>query len=143
MSKSATFTYDFMRLVYNAVAIPNVADNAGSSPNTQIIVGLHYADPGEGGNLSTNAVAYDDYAPAAVPRSSAGWTVGAGGAVSNAAQVSWPESAGGVATGAYWSTALSTGTAKILHSGQLTTPLAITVGVAPEAAAGALDITED
>lgn len=143
MSKGATFTFDLTKLIYNAVAIPNIADNAGSSPNTQLIVGLHSADPGEGGNLSTNVVSYGDYAPAAVPRSAAGWTVGAGGAVSNAALVEWPESTSGVATATYFSVAISTGTAKIFHSGALTTPLGIAVGVVPQASIGDLDISEE
>ena len=145
MSKGATFTFDLMRLLYQGQAIPNLADNAGSSPIPQIIVGLHYADPGEGGNQSTNEAVYSGYIRAAVPRTAGGWTVGAGGATTNAGTVSWPanSNAGSVATGAYWSTSVSTGASKILHSGPMTTPLAITVGITPTSDPGDLDITED
>jgi hypothetical protein len=148
MSKGATFTYDFARLVYQAVAIPNIADNAASSPNTQIIVGLHFADPGEGGNQSTSEAVYSGYSRAAVPRTSGGWTVAgvaSGTQISNTAQVQWPANTdvGSVATAAYWSTAVSTGASKILHSGKIATPLAVTIGVQPIAAAGALTILED
>ena len=143
MSKGATFTFDFTRLVYNAVAIPNIADNAASAPNSQIILALHSADPGEGGSQSTNEIAYTGYARVAVPRTTGGWTVGAGGAVSNAAQVTWPPCTGGVASATYFSTAVSTGTAKIFHSGALTSPLAISNGITPQAAISALSVTED
>ena len=50
MSKGNTFENDLMLLVFNATAIANLADNAGTSPLTNLYVSLHTADPGEAGN---------------------------------------------------------------------------------------------
>jgi hypothetical protein len=143
MSKGNTFENDLVKLIFQATAIANLADNAASNPNTQLILGLHFADPGEAGTLGTSEATYTGYLPAAVARTSGGWTV-SNNQASNAAQVQWPASTGGVATGAYFSVAVTTGaSAKILYSGQLTSPLAITNGITPTAAIGALTITED
>src|SRR5690349_4653937 len=38
---------DIMKLLFNATAITNIADNAASSPLTNLEVSLHTADPGE------------------------------------------------------------------------------------------------
>lgn len=66
---------DLARLIYNAVAIANLADNAATSPLTNIAVALHTADPGEAGTMSTNEVAYTGYARVSVARTAGGWTV--------------------------------------------------------------------
>ena len=58
-----------------SLAIANLADNAASSPLTNLYVALHTADPGESGTQSTNEISYTSYARVAVARSSAGWTV--------------------------------------------------------------------
>lgn len=47
MSKSDAFETDILGLIYNATAIPNIADNAATSPLTELFVALHTADPGE------------------------------------------------------------------------------------------------
>ncbi len=47
MSKGNTFENDLLKLIFNATAIANIADNAGSSPLTNLYVSLHTADPGE------------------------------------------------------------------------------------------------
>lgn len=47
MSKGNTFELDFLKLVFNATAIANIADNAASSPLTSLYLALHTADPGE------------------------------------------------------------------------------------------------
>jgi hypothetical protein len=66
---------DLARLIYNATAIANLADNAATSPLTNIAVALHTADPGEAGTMSTNEVAYTGYARVSVARTAGGWTV--------------------------------------------------------------------
>ena len=50
MSKGNTFENDWMKLIFNATAIANIADNAASSPLTNLYVSLHTADPGETGD---------------------------------------------------------------------------------------------
>jgi hypothetical protein len=47
MSMGNTFENDIAKLIFNATAIANIADNAASSPLTSLYVALHTADPGE------------------------------------------------------------------------------------------------
>lgn len=65
---------DLLRLIYNATAIGNLADNAATSPLTNIAVALHTADPGTG-TMATSEVAYTGYARVSVARTTGGWTV--------------------------------------------------------------------
>lgn len=66
---------DLARLIYNAVGIANLADNAAASPITNIAVALHAADPGEAGTQSTNEVSYTGYGRVNVARTAGGWVV--------------------------------------------------------------------
>ena len=75
MSKGDTFENDLLRLIFNATAIGNIADNAATSPLTQLFVSLHTADVGEAGSQTTNEVAYTGYARVGVNRNTGGWTV--------------------------------------------------------------------
>src|SRR5881409_2837369 len=75
MSKGDVYENDLMLLLFNAVAIANIADNAGTSPLTSLFVGLHTADPGEAGNQQTSEANYTGYGRVAVARTSGGWTV--------------------------------------------------------------------
>ena len=68
MSKGDTFENDLLKLIFNGTAIANIADNAATSPLTNLFVALHTADPGETGNQSTNEVSYTGYARATVAR---------------------------------------------------------------------------
>lgn len=61
MSKGNTFENDLLQLIFNAVAIANLAQN-GVSPITNIEVSLHTADPGEAGDQTTSETAYTGYA---------------------------------------------------------------------------------
>jgi hypothetical protein len=143
MSKGNTFENDLLKLIFQAVAIANIADNASSSPLTNLYVSLHTANPDETGNQTTNEANYTDYARVAVPRSSSGFTV-TDNAVTNYATITFPTASGGSSTVTHFAigTAAS-GTGKILYSGQLGSSLAITTGVTPVFAAGDLDGTED
>lgn len=64
-----------LALIFNATAWANVADNAASSPLTNLYVSLHTADPGDAGSQTTSETAYTNYARVAVARTSGGWTV--------------------------------------------------------------------
>ena len=83
---SDTFENDLQKLIYNATAIANLADNAATSPLTQLAVALHTSDPGETGTMSTNEASYTGYARVNVNRNSGGWTV-TGNSVSPAANI--------------------------------------------------------
>lgn len=132
MSKGDTFENDFLKLIFNATAIANIADNAAVSPLTVLYVSLHTSDPGDSGNQTTNETAYTGYARIEVDRNSGGWTVTAN-SVSPVADIEFGEctaSPGGNLTHAAVGTALS-GTGKILWSGALTPNIAMAVGVIP------------
>jgi hypothetical protein len=117
-----TFANDYLKFVFNATPIANMADNAATSPHTQYYLALHTADPGAGGNQTTNEIAYTSYARAAVARTTGGFTV-ASNAVALAAAVSFPAGTGGSGTATYWSVGTAaSGTGKVLYSGQITTP---------------------
>jgi hypothetical protein len=143
MSKGNTFENDLMRLIFNATAIANLADNAASSPLTNLYVSLHTADPGEGGSQTTSEASYTSYARVAVARSGAGWTVTANEA-ENAALVQFPQCTGGTndITHVGVGTA-SSGAGKLLYKGALSAMLAVSSGIQPQFAAGALTVSED
>jgi len=143
MSKGNTFENDFLLLIFQATAIANIADNAASSPLTNLYVSLHTGDVGEAGDQTTSECAYTSYARVAVARTSGGWTVAAN-AVSNAAAITFPEATGGSETATHFAVGTdSTGTGKVLYKGTLDTSRAISSGVTPSFAIGDLDITED
>src|SRR5262245_22036867 len=92
-----------LALICNATAWANYADKAAASPQTAISVALHTADPGAGGNMTTNEIGYGSYARANVVRSGVGWTV-ASASASPAANIDFPVSTGGGGVAAYFST---------------------------------------
>lgn len=143
MSKADVFENDLLKLIFQAVAIANLADNAATGPLTNLYVSLHTADPADAGNQSTNEATYTGYARVAVARTAGGWTV-TGNNAENAAAVTFGACTAGTNTITHFGVGtLSTGTGKLLYSGALTASLAVSAGITPSFAAGALDITED
>lgn len=143
MSKGDTFENDLLKLIFQATAIANIADNAAASPLTSLYVSLHTADPGEAGNQGTNEISYTGYSRVAVTRSSGGWTV-TGNSVSPAATITFGAMSGGTggtATHAGVGTA-SSGTGKLLYKGALTPTISVTTGVTPQIGTSST-ITED
>ena len=131
MSKGDTTENNFLKLLYNATAWANVADNAASSPITQIAVALHTADPGESGTQSTSEAAYTSYARVNVNRNSGGWTVTAN-SVSPVANIDFPAGTGGSGTVTHFSTGKTGGGATdIYHSGTVTPNIVTGNGVTP------------
>ena len=142
MSKSDTFENDFLKLIFNAVAIANLADNAATSPLTNLQVALHTADPGEAGVQTTNECAYTGYARVAVARTSGGWTV-TGSSVSPAAEIAFPTATGGTETATHFSVGTdAAGAGKILYRGTVTPNIAISTGETPRLTTASA-ITED
>lgn len=142
MSKSDTFENDLLKMIFNASAIANLADNAASSPLTNLYVALHTADPGETGTQSTSEAAYTSYARVAVARTSGGFTV-TGSSVSPVANISFPACTGSTATITFWSVGVaSSGATKILYSGAVSPSISVSSGVTPILTT-ASTITED
>lgn len=132
MSKGNTFENDLLKLIFNATAIANIADNAGSSPLTNLYVSLHTADPGEAGDQTTNECAYTSYARVAVARTSGGWTVTAN-SVSPAANITFPSATGGSETATHAGVGTdSSGAGKLLYKGSLSEGIVIVAGVTPQ-----------
>lgn len=126
-----TFENDVMRLIFNATAIANIADNAASAPLTNLFVSLHTSDPGEAGNQTTNEIAYTSYARATVARSGGGWTVTAN-SVSPAANIDFAAGTGGSGTATHFAvgTALSS-TGKVLFKGTVSPNIVCGNGITP------------
>lgn len=131
MSKGNTYENDLLKLIFNATAMANMADNAGTSPLTNLYVSLHTADPGEAGDQTTSEVSYTSYARVAVARTSGGWTV-TGNSVSPTAAIEFPEGTGGGGTATYWAVGTAaSGAGKLLYSGALSPSIVCGTGVTP------------
>ena len=107
MSKSNVFENDLLKLIFNATPIAGLADNAASSPVTNLYLALHTADPGEAGDQTTSEISYTGYTRLAVLRTSGGWTwrrlpacrtrpspVSSAATTATARTARWPPSAG-------------------------------------------------
>lgn len=145
MSKSDAYEADLLKLLLNATAIANVADNAASSPLTNLSVALHTADPGETGNQTTNEATYTSYARVSVARTSGGWTISGTSptSASPVAAITFPACTGGTNTITHFSIGPTGGGAtKIFYSGTVTANIAVSSGVTPQLTT-ASTITED
>jgi hypothetical protein len=143
MSKGDTFENDLLKLIFQATAIANIADNASSGPLTSLYASLHTADPGETGTQATSEISYTGYARVAIARSGAGWTVTTN-SVSPAAIIAFGQmtaGAGGTVTHFAIGVA-SSSTTKILYKGTVTPNIVVAAGVTPRLTT-ATAITED
>jgi len=139
MPKATAVCNSIVNLMYRATAWANVADNAASSPVTNVTVHLHTASLTAGtGTQAENKATYTNYAGVTAARST-GWAAASGGATSNASTLSFPQC--GVTGNTI--THVSTGDAtNSWHYGALNSPLAVSSGITPQFAGGALTITE-
>ena len=80
-AKPTSFCTSLLGLLFNGTAISNLADNAASSPATNLYVSLHTASPGTSGTQATSETNYTGYARVAVARTTGGWTVSSGSVV--------------------------------------------------------------
>lgn len=132
MAKGSTFDNDWLKLIFNATAIANIADNAASSPITNLYVSLHTADPTSAGNQTSSEATYTGYARVAVARTTGGWTV-TGNSVSPASTISFGACTGGTNTITYFAVGTaSSGTGKLLYSGTVTPNISVSSGVTPQ-----------
>jgi len=142
MSKSNAFENSLLKLIFNATAIANLADNAASSPLTSLYVSLHTADPGEAGDQSTSEATYTGYARVAVLRTSGGWTV-TNNSVSPVANIDFANCTAGTNTITYFGVGTaSTGAGVLYYSGTVTPSISVSSGVTPRLTT-ASTITED
>ena len=136
MSKANAYEADLLKLLLNATAIANVADNAASSPLTNVYVSLHTADPGDTGDQTTSEIAYTGYARVAVARTTGGWTIsGTNPTVASpvAAITFGAMTAGSNSTATHFAVgSASSGAGRIFYSGTVTPNIAVANGVTPQ-----------
>jgi hypothetical protein len=141
MPFSNTHGNDILALVFNSTALP-------AAYTTSLYFSLHTADPGLGGDQTTNEVnttQYQNYVRVTKTRSGTTDFTVAGKVAQNATQVLFA-TAGAASTGATLTHlaigVLSTGAGRILHSaGTISPNITISNGVQPSFAAGAITIT--
>lgn len=142
MAKSLTTASNILKLIFNATPWANMADNAASSPYTNLYLSLHTADPGTGNNQTTNETSYTNYVRIAVIRTSAGWTVSSNTA-SNAALAQFAQCGATGATLTYVAIGTNvSGAGNVLYSGALNSALTVANGIQPQFSIGALTVTE-
>jgi len=146
MSKSDTFEYNFLRLVYNGVAISTLAATAGT---TQLWAGLHTGDPGDAGSTA-NEGGYTAYTRVATERSTAGWSVTSGTSAATASAspvgaISFPAvattSTGTFTHGSIWLSS-NISSSGLLYKGALSPTINFGSGVTPQITTGS-SVTED
>lgn len=146
MSMSNTSETNLLKLLLQNVTWANVGDATGlvgSSAAGSLYGSLHTADPGETGTQTTSEAAYTSYARVAVARTTGGWAV-SGNTGDNVAAITFPACTGGSETETHFGVGrASTSTGELLFSGALTASLAVSNGITPEFAIGALDIVCD
>lgn len=131
MSIGDTTENAILQLIFNATAWANYADNAASTPQTNVSCSLQTADPGDSGTMATSEITYTSYARVNVARTSGGWTVTAN-STSPVASISWPTGSGGSGTATYFCTGKTGGgTAAILWSGTITPNIVTGSGITP------------
>ncbi|MBW8068175.1 MAG: hypothetical protein GJU73_12135 [Ferrovum sp.] len=130
--KTTTWANDLLKLLFQSTPIANLADNAATSPLTNLYISLHTADPGVAGFQNTSEAAYTGYARVAVARSAVGWTV-TGNSVSPASTLVFPAATAGSETETFWGIGVAaTGAGTLLYSGPITPGIAVSNGVTPE-----------
>lgn len=146
MSLSNASETDLLKILFNNTTWANVGDATGLVGSTaagSFFISLHTADPGEAGDQTTSEATYTGYARVAVARTTGGWTV-SGNSVSNAAAVNFAACTGGSNTVTFFSIGRATsGAGEIIVSGALTSSLAVSNGITPSYAIGALTATAD
>lgn len=131
MGKGNTWSADILGLLFNASAVANIADNAGSSPLTSLYVSLHTANPGAGGSQTTSEAAYTSYSRVAVARTAGGWTL-TSQSISPVANISFPAATGGSETETFFGIGTaSSGAGVLLYSGTVTPNIVVSNGVTP------------
>ena len=134
MTISDTTEAAILALVFNATAWGNYADNAATTPQTNIAVALHTADPGDTGTMTTSETAYTSYARGSVARTSGGWTVSGTSPTQAAlaANLDFAACTGSTSTVTYFSTGKTGGGATaILWSGAVSPSISVATGVTP------------
>lgn len=147
MSKSDFLENALLKLIFNATAIANIADNAAASPLTNLYWSLHTADPGDAGVQNTSETSYGSYARQAVARTTGGMTAATAGSTSPVANIVFPAATSPalptVSSITYAGIGVAaSGATNLLYSGPVTPNINVSTGVQPILTT-ASTITED
>lgn len=149
MSASNALEAALLALLFENTTAAGIGDTTGlvgSGTAGSLFISLHTADPGEAGTQTTSEATYTGYARVTVARSGSGWTVSgtAPTEATNAAAINFAACTGGTNTITFFGIGTaSTGTGELLLSGALTSSLAVSTGITPSFAIGALAVTLD
>jgi len=145
MSLINSFETSLLNLIFVNLDLADVGDAAGlqnSAAAGNIYVSLHTADPGEAAaDQSASEMTYTGYARRAAVRSAGGWTV-TGNVADNAAAIQMGENTGSPQTSTDFGLGFAVSGATTLYMVG-TADLVVSVGVDPEFAIGALDVSLD
>jgi hypothetical protein len=135
MTISDTTESAILKLIFQAVTWTDYAISAGSgTPETNIVIAGHTADPGDAGAQNTTELAYTSYARVNVARTTGGWTFSgpSPSQVVPVAAINFPAGSGGSGTMTHFSTGKSGGGASaILFSGTVTPNIVTGSGITP------------
>lgn len=139
MSKGNTTENDYVKFLFNNVAMPSYGSN--------LYLSLHTADPGEGGDQTSNEVSYTggsgNYARVAVSRDAGGFLVAANEA-SNTSLIQFAASNTGPITVTHLGIGTSaSGAGQLLASNALAEPLVINNLTIPQFQIGGILYQED
>lgn len=132
MGKNNTASNGWLNLLFQATTFANIANNASTSPLTNLYVSLHTADPGAGGSQTTSEIGYTSYARVAVARTSGGWSTASAQSVSPVAAITFPAGTGGAGTASFFGIgSLTSGAGVLYYSGTVTPNIVCGSGVTP------------
>jgi hypothetical protein len=146
MPLTTTAAHSLALLIFNNTTYANVGDATGLVGSTgagSLYGALFTADPTVSG-VYTNEATYTGYNASTHPglaRSGAGWTVGTGGAVSNAAALTFGACTASSSTITYCAIILGAGATPGMLSYGTTNALAVSAGITPSFAISALTWT--
>jgi ABC-type Co2+ transport system permease subunit len=142
MSATNTLETGLLTLLFINTALANIGDAGGLQPSASagsFDISVHTGDPGEAGVQTTNEADYTSYARVTVARGAAQWTV-TDDTADNDNAITFPEASGGSNTLTFFAIGSVTSVDLAFITGALTASLAVSSGITPEFAAGALDV---
>jgi hypothetical protein len=132
--KGNTFINDFLKLILNATAIANIADNAAGSPLTNLGMSLHTGTLSAASTQTSTEAAYGSYSRVSIARTTGGFTAASAQSSALVATCSFPAAISGSETETYAMLGTDTATAagKNLWWGPISPTLAVSNGVTPQ-----------
>lgn len=144
MSATNAFETSLLGLLFTNVNAANVGDATGlrgSSTAGVFWISLHTANPDETGDQTTSETTYTNYARQDEARNTTQWTV-TNNTADNDNAIAFPTGGASGATLTHFGIGSDTsGAGNLFLYGALTASLAVSNGVTPSFAAGALDVT--